>query len=289
MNADPIDQINTFVLHLGSWRCCQRCIRGDSKETIEEEYICKACKQPRARTGFSREDRKRLIPAGRSDELVCITCRPPKEFLQCAGQEFPCEVCGLVAFEKFDEGDQCQIAFDKRSDRIKCTKCRAETKQIRDDKRLATLKLKCSNCPKPLPLSAFPETIQKRVLERGGTTSIKALCTKCRDEADHKECIECHKRKHIDDFGRTIKRQIRPRCRDCEGHKEELTNPVYRCQECQLYKPTTDYTHESRHRSLRCRVCEYPVCSTIACGQYRHPFHEKAIFERNKIGNAKQW
>ena len=62
----------------------------------------------------------------------------------------------------------------------------------------------------------------KKVLLRGSTASVKALCTKCRDEADHRECIECNERKHKDDFGRT-KREIHSICTECEGKKPKFS------------------------------------------------------------------
>jgi len=139
-------------------------------------------------------------------------------------------VCGPVVFEKFDEVQQRAIAFDGKRSGMRCAACRLKASQdeekerrTTEEKRRTTWKLECSNCEKLLLLSAFPEAVQKRVLLRGSTSTVKALCTECRDDADHKVCIECKKRKRNDDFGRTKKRAIHSRCIECEDKKQKIS------------------------------------------------------------------
>jgi hypothetical protein len=39
VNADPLSQINVYVLQLGSWRCCLRCLKGETASgSNEKEY-----------------------------------------------------------------------------------------------------------------------------------------------------------------------------------------------------------------------------------------------------------
>ena len=91
VNGEPTEQISTYVLKPGSWRCCQRCLLGQTSDpatglSAPKTYRCKECGVERDARSYLGEEIKLLLDAGRRTDLVCLICRP-EVFAKFAGRQ----------------------------------------------------------------------------------------------------------------------------------------------------------------------------------------------------------
>ena len=193
-----------------------RCLKGEaasSSNNAVKEYACKVCKRSQEATAYRLEDRKLLILGGRSEELVCMDCVPPKEFAKHAGKEFTCQKCGPVVFEKICVVDQRRIALEKRFDRITRVECRPSQKKE------CAPELTCRQCHTPKPLCDYAETVEETVAHTRKTfedVSSKMVCQSCKDAQTHRVCSECDVREPRDEMAcKKGTNRITDRCTDC--------------------------------------------------------------------------
>ena len=135
---------------------------------------------------------------------VCNDCRRPT-----------CKSCGRRPDEAL-EGNEYMFYTTQDEGQYVCANCRECSRECR--------LLVCSEslgCGKKLPVSAFPQNVQARVRERGGVTSVKALCSACKDKVDRvreqpRTCTECGQQKEKQDMARKPGRSsFLSRCNEC--------------------------------------------------------------------------
>jgi hypothetical protein len=224
VNADPLSQINAYVLQPGSWRCCQRFRRretaagSDVPET--NMYRCSKCTEERAPNYYDKDWVLKLTEAAKLDKLVCRQC-DPSFFKNCIGCSYRCSVCKTQQpFEEYLFPVQTEIRSGRRAD-IRCGKCQCPPCQGCGERRLVPKlgippdpstyycdkcgkfkgKLKfCSGCNEWKNVSAYPAHAQAVVAAAGHIMNGKHRCSLCNPEKPKQTCAVCKNQVALDEL-----------------------------------------------------------------------------------------
>ena len=196
------DDINTYILKPGAWRCCIQCLQDDKTEGAApavktQLHICEECKEEKLSTHFgSTKLMKKTLGDFKHRALICDDCDEMyKPFL---GKWFDCVQCKKEKiFNDFHSSQKRRIAQGHTKGR-KCTNClcrECKSCSRREPPWGATTAgdyyckacphQKCATCKTMKPLAAFsPAEVERRVRHE------TYVCTQCQ-----RMCVECNKEK----------------------------------------------------------------------------------------------
>ena len=134
LEGDVHALINEYVLKPGGGRCCKRCLRGESKDSLaaghhpgtatRAKVVCKICKGEHDTEFCDLAKLRALQDTVCEQDAVCLRC-DPGELLQYYGRDFTCTSCKTDhLFEEYRIPEQRRILSEENL-KIKTHACRA--------------------------------------------------------------------------------------------------------------------------------------------------------------------